>query len=466
MMGKVHEILLVVVFLLPFFHNTVEANLLLQNGSIDLPTKQNGITYVSWRNGQYNSPSADRSLMNLAETGADWISLLVTGYQDDVGSTDIVITLKKTPTDEDLVHVIEEAHALGLKVMLKPHVDLFDDPDHWRGQIGREFESEMGWDAWFSSYRDFIFRYAELAEAHGVDQFCTGTELVGTTHREGDWRRVIEGVRARFNGPLTYASNHGGEEVGIAWWDAVDYIGVDPYYPLTDKKDPTFEELKAGWQGRVEMLADLSATWGKQVLFTEIGYRSVDGANRHPWEFREGGAVDLEEQADAYRAIFEGVYEQPWFAGLFLWAWSTNPLEGGSLDDGYTPHGKLAEDVIREWYRAAPGEITAVLEPDPDPGRMPGSPVLHPNYPNPFNSSTEIPFDIPAGWGELEVRLELFNARGQLVRVLVNRRVGAGHYRVLWDGGNAVGQPVASGVYLCRLRWSGFSLTRSILMIK
>ncbi|MBT4502841.1 MAG: hypothetical protein HOC74_34225 [Gemmatimonadetes bacterium] len=633
MMGKVNEVSLVAVFLLPFFHNTVEANLLLHNGSTDLPTRQNGITYVSWRNGRYSSLSADRSLRNLAETGADWISLLVTGYQDDVGSTDIVITLEKTPTDEDLVHVIEEAHALGLKVMLKPHVDLFDDPDHWRGQIGGEFESEMGWEAWFSSYRDFIFHYAELAEAHGVDQFCTGTELVGTTHREGDWRRVIEGVRARFNGPLTYASNHSGEEVGIAWWDAVDYIGVDPYYPLTDKKDPTFAELKASWQGRVEMLADLSATWGKQVLFTEIGYRSVDGANRHPWEFREGGAVDLEEQADAYRAIFEGVYEQPWFAGLFWWAWGTNPFEGGSLDDGYTPHDKLAEGVIREWYGAASREIAAELEPDPDPGRMmaiysdalgagwedwsrtaatdmadtreaftgeqsifveleawgalslhvdpamdpaayhwlefyirgsaesevglwvfiytedgteqgkrrvddphymedgiieagawkrvlipledlnpdklaftgivlqdrtgdgtstfwvddirlvgarptailagdfsylgaPGSPVLHPNYPNPFNASTEIPFDIPAGLGELEVRLELFNSRGQLVRVLVNRRVGAGHYRVLWDGGNTVGQPVASGVYLCRLRWSGFALTRSIVIIK
>ena len=64
------------------------------------------------------------------------------------------------------------------------------------------------------------------------------------------------------------------------------------------------------------------------------------------------------------------------------------------------------------------------------------------------------------------MRLELFNSRGQLVRVLVNRGVGAGHYRALWDGENAVGQPVASGVYLCRLRWGGFALTRSVVMIK
>ena len=632
-MGKVRQVSLAVVFLLPFFHGTVEANLLLQDGSTDLPIRQNGITYVSWWNGQYSSPSADRSLGNLAETGADWVSLLVTGYQDDVGSTDIAITLKKTPSDEDLVHVIEEAHALGLKVMLKPHVDLFDDPDHWRGQIGREFASEVDWDTWFSSYRDFIFHYAELAEAHGVDQFCAGTELVGTTHREEDWRGVIEGVRARFSGSVTYASNHSGEEVEIVWWDAVDYIGVDPYYPLTDKKDPTLEELKAGWRRRAEVLAGLSAAWGKQVLFTEIGYRSVDGANRRPWEFGEGGAVDLEEQADAYRAIFEYVYEQPWFAGLFWWAWGTNPFEGGAVDDGYTPYDKPAEDVMREWYGAAPREIAADFETDPDPGGMPaiyadelgagwenwswdaaidvadareaftgvqsisveleawgalslhvdpavdpaayhwlefyirGSaesevglwafvytedgaeqgkrrvddprylqdgtieagawkrvlipledlnpdrlaftrivfqdrtgdgtstfwvddirlmgagptailagdssypgaparPVLHPNYPNPFNASTEIPFDIPAGWGELEVRLELFNARGQLVRVLVNGRVGAGHQLALWDGSDAVGQPVSSGVYLCRLRWSGLALTRSIVMIK
>ena len=193
-----------------FFQSTVKANLLLQDESADLPARQNGITYVSWWNGQYSSPGADRSLRNLAETGAAWVSLLVTGYQDDVGSTDIAITREKTPTDEDLIHAIEEAHALGLQVMLKPHVDLFADPDHWRGQIGREFASEADWEAWFSSYRDFIFHYAELAEAHGVDQFCAGTELVGTTHREEDWRRVLEGVRARFSGPVTYASNHSG----------------------------------------------------------------------------------------------------------------------------------------------------------------------------------------------------------------------------------------------------------------
>lgn len=462
-MGKVHGISLAVIFLLPFFQSPVEANHLFQNGSTDLPARQNGITFVSWWNGQYSSPGADRSLRNLAATGAAWVSLLVTGYQDDVGSTHIAISREKTPTDADLIHVVEEAHALGLKVMLKPHVDLFDDPDHWRGQIGQEFASEADWEAWFASYRDFIFHYAELAQAHGVEQFCAGTELVDTTHREEDWRGVIEGVRARFSGFVTYASNHSGEEVSIAWWDAVDYIGVDPYYPLTDKKDPTLEELKAGWRPRAEMLAGLSATWGKPVLFTEIGYRSADGANRRPWEFGGGGVVDLEEQADAYRAIFESVYEQPWFAGLFWWAWGTNPFEGGPLDDGYTPHDKLAEDVVRQWYGAGP---TAVLAGDFSHPGVPGGLVLHPNYPNPFNASTEIPFAIPAGLGEVEVRLEVFNPRGQLVRVLVNGRLGAGRHRALWDGRDAAGQPVSSGVYLCWLRGSGFASTRSMVMIK
>ena len=311
--------------------------------------KQKGIAYATWWSGQYSRPDADLALANLADTRANWISLIVTQYQENISATDIYST-SATPTDSDLIHVITQAHLLGLKVMLKPHVDLADDPTLWRGEIGEGF-TEAEWHAWFTSYQAFIHHYAQLAQTYGVDQFCVGTELTATEGRETNWRAVITGVRRIYSGPLTYAANHGSEN-DVTWWDAVDYIGVDAYYPLTNKNDPTVVELKAAWQPYVASLEALAATWDKSIIFTEIGYRSKDGTNQRPWETELSGMVDLQEQADTYQAAFESVFNQPWIAGMYWWVWRTDPFQGGLCDDGRTPYDKPAEDVLRFWYGA------------------------------------------------------------------------------------------------------------------
>ena len=311
---------------------------------------QKGMDYAAWWQGQYSTPSADESLNKLNATGARWLGLVVTGYQETITSTVITYTLPRTPTDSDLVHVITRAHSLGMRVMLKPHLDLNNDPAHWRGQIGTGFTSEAEWQTWFASYRDFINHYAALAQANGVEQFAVGTELVGTSGREADWRRVVSDVRGLFSGPITYASNHSGEETGIQWWDAVDYIGVDAYYPLTNEDDPTLAELKAAWAIPTLTLENLSKQYNRPLIFTEIGYRSVDGANQRPWEWQAGGTVDLQEQADCYQAALETFWGKPWFRGIYWWYWSTNPNQGGPADTDYTPHNKPAETVLRQSY--------------------------------------------------------------------------------------------------------------------
>jgi hypothetical protein len=315
--------------------------------------KQNGIAYACWWPGLYSLPDSDISLSQLAETGAAWISLIVTCYQENLGSTQIFAS-ESTPTDDDLIHVIGQAHALGLKVMLKPHLDLWKDPSHWRGNIGEAFSSEAEWAEWFASYRPFIEHYADLAAAYGADQFCVGCELENTTHREADWRRVVAGVRTRYPGPLIYAGNHSGEEVRMNWWDAVDIIGVDAYYPLSEISNPSLEELKAAWDPHVQELSSLAAKWRKPIILTEIGYRSLDGASMHPWDWQIEGRVDLQEQEDCYRAAFESLSDESWFAGIFWWSWSPDPFEGGPDDTGYSPHGKPAEDVLRSWFGVGP----------------------------------------------------------------------------------------------------------------
>ena len=317
--------------------------------------KQKGISYATWWSGNYSTPDADLALARLADTGANWVSIIVTQYQDNVNSTAIAPT-EGTPTDADVIHAINEAHDLGLKVMLKPHVDLWDDPAHWRGEIGPGFNATQ-WNTWFASYRTFINHYADLAAAHDVEQFSVGVELSGTEGQASHWRTTIAGVRARYDGPLTYAANHSGDETSLTWWDALDLIGVDAYYPLASTNNPTAGQLADAWEPVVATLADLSAEWDKPIIFTEVGYRSIDGAGQHPWDWQISGAVDLAEQALLYEALLTAVYNEPWFAGAYWWNWDVDPYQGGPCGVGYEIYDKPAENVLRGWYGAPPRPI-------------------------------------------------------------------------------------------------------------
>jgi subtilisin family serine protease len=98
-----------------------------------------------------------------------------------------------------------------------------------------------------------------------------------------------------------------------------------------------------------------------------------------------------------------------------------------------------------------------------DISQLPGAFELHQNYPNPFNPTTTISFTIgQAG----EVRIEIFDILGRNVRTLLDRRLPAGEHALDWDGTDGNGDPLASGLYLCRVRHNGSSQTRKMVMMK
>lgn len=88
---------------------------------------------------------------------------------------------------------------------------------------------------------------------------------------------------------------------------------------------------------------------------------------------------------------------------------------------------------------------------------------LHGNYPNPFNPTTTIRFDLPEA---ASVNLDIFNLRGQKVRSLVNSDLPAGAHSAVWNGRDTTGNPVSSGVYLYRLSDGNRELTRKMMLMK
>lgn len=306
---------------------------------------QKGFSYAAWWNSTFLWEGSDISLANLKETGTEWVSLVTTWYQDNEHSTQIKPDRDATPSDKSIIHAINIIHSLGMKVMLKPHVDLYNEK--WRGEIW--FNNEEDWNEWFNSYQDFICHYAKLAEQYGVEQFCVGCELVKTTGRE-EWLNVIENVRKNFSGTITYAADWSNYQ-NVSFWHCLDFVGIDAYFSLTHKNNPSLSELLDGWKKWKPAIEAIHNSTGKTVIFTEIGYRSIDGCNRDPWNWQRKGIIDLQEQADCYEAAFMTFYHASWFKGFFWWMWEPDPEIGGAYDDSFTPYKKPAEDILKAYYK-------------------------------------------------------------------------------------------------------------------
>ncbi len=314
-----------------------------------------GVDLVAWNATDYATNAASSSRQALASHGGNWAGLLVTWYMDTRNSSTIAPDAQRSPSDASLTTAIRHLHSLGFKVMLKPHVDVNDGT--WRGSILPPDTS-----AWFESYDAYMDHMAHLAAAEGVEMFCVGTELArlsGATYRS-QWQRVIANVRAVYTGSLTYAANatYGGDEFSsVAFVDLLDLAGLDGYVPLTAKDDPTIDELRAAWsrnrngEDMLSAFRNWGSRYGKPVIFTEIGYRSMNGANRAPWDWSVTGSADNGEQADCYYAVFAVFLpERSWMRGVFWWAWDVSPPATG--DTGYSPWTKPAGDVLRQQYSA------------------------------------------------------------------------------------------------------------------
>jgi len=97
--------------------------------------------------------------------------------------------------------------------------------------------------------------------------------------------------------------------------------------------------------------------------------------------------------------------------------------------------------------------------------RLPRSLILYQNSPNPLNPSTTISYSIPEG-AALEARLEIYNIRGQIVRILVDDLQEPGVYQVFWDGTDGQGKEVPSGVYFYRLKAGDSTRVRKMVVLR
>ena len=206
------------------------------------------------------------SLRQIRDVGAGWVAIHPYARIHGDGRVGFA------PIDPDdppqhVVRPIREAHALGLKILIKPHLAYWGSPFAWRGEIA--FDDERAWQRFWQDYTRWIVSLA--AVTHDADGFAVGTELDRTLEFEQSWRELIREVRRRSGVPLTYAANWSDYE-RVPFWDALDAIGIQAYFPLTEQADPAPAEIEKGWARWMNRLRTFSAEHGRPVVFTELGY--------------------------------------------------------------------------------------------------------------------------------------------------------------------------------------------------
>ncbi len=288
----------------------------------------------------------------IQEVGADWIAVIPFAYTR-LGEPTVHYNKQKWQwwgeRPEGCEETILKAQATGIKIMLKPQVYI---PGSWPG--GLDFEQEEDWKAWEISYEKYMLAFAKMAETHQVELFCIGTEFKQSSiKRPHFWRQLIQKIRAQYSGQLTYAANWD-EYQEVEFWDKLDFIGVDAYFPLVQKKTATVNQIAKAWKKPQQEIKAIAEKFSKPVLFTEFGYLSVDGCTYNNWELEgkvKSLSVNEQAQANALEALFQVFWSEPYWQGGFLWKWFPNG-EGheGYVHKDYTPQGKIAEETLTNWY--------------------------------------------------------------------------------------------------------------------
>jgi hypothetical protein len=321
--------------------------LIILNFSCKSQTKKiKGINFVASRDSISN-----KHITPVLKAQSNYVALMPFGFIKKISSPKIVYNTNKQwfgETKSGLLQYAKKFQKEKVSIMVKPHIWV------WRGEFtgNIKMDSEENWRILEESYTQFILTYAKAAENLNADIFCIGTELEQfVANRPIYWQKIIKEIRKIYKGKLTYAANWD-EFKRVTFWKDLDFIGIDAYFPLSNKKSPTIAEYELGWKLHKSEILKVQKQFNKPVIFTEFGYRSVDFNGKKPWDSKKvEGAVNLEAQANALQAIYNQFWNEEWFAGGFLWKWFHKHDEvGGEKNNRFTPQNKPAEELIRKLY--------------------------------------------------------------------------------------------------------------------
>ncbi len=316
-----------------------------------------GMTVSAQTNGrEWATPAMAQTLDELKSFGVNAIAIHPYARVNEDGH----IQFSDRLDQEHITRPLDWARERGLGVMLIPHLAHWHTRFSWRGEI--DFATAAEWDRFFTDYKKWMVTMATIAQAHGAGVLCIGLEYTHAQVFDARWREIIAAVRAVYGGKLTYGGNWDSYQQ-VTFYDALDYLGVLAYFPLTTQRDPTPAQLAAGWEKYLAGLRTFSRKLGdKPVLFVEIGYNESARAASDPWDFKKGGANAVQVQCRCVEAalqMLERENARGLLAGMFWWKWF--PPLPDMHEENFDLREPAPKKVIADFWsaRRAPGGTAA-----------------------------------------------------------------------------------------------------------
>lgn len=289
--------------------------------------------------------SAQTLFERIAGLGANSLGIAFPVFMGGPTGSTVYADPQQTPTAATLGTLIREAHRQHLSVMLRPVLDeqsLMDPQGDWRGSIRPDNQQH-----WFASYAALLRQYGETAQTDAVEAIDVGTELNSVQADDAGWRSVIAAVRSVFSGQVTYSANFDFEQVSFA--HALDFLGIDAYYPLDAPQDATVGQLQQAWAPWVVHMRQIQQNSGIPLVITELGVRSEVGAHIKPWVWYTKAVPSMEEQLRYYQASCPAVSRT--VDGLYWWLVTLDsPYPDALHDTSYDPLGKPAEQAVQTCF--------------------------------------------------------------------------------------------------------------------
>ena len=320
--------------------------------------------------------------------GVNWVTLNMNFCQDAFYSRKLYLDFRFSTGELELYDLVKRFHDCGIHVLFKPCLTPLDGM--WMGSVAFPHGKQIAeldvdyWKEWFASFTQAETYFARLAKTVGMDAMLIGAEYFGTEGRGEEWRRIIDRVRAEYDGPISYEFMYSSRKAyPLDWFEGLDFLSYSYYPPAAppngvlndwDSGDPedqseghaacprvsphyTREQMEEYLSSRKEKIAGISAAYGhKPIVFTELGVRSAHGCVMQPGNYQWETSYDGQEQADYMEACMNTFWQLPCWMGLFWWKWDETQYrphyhDEPGVDKGFTVRGKPAERVMADWFR-------------------------------------------------------------------------------------------------------------------
>lgn len=298
--------------------------------------------------------SYQKMIEEIRLTGADWVAISIAFYQKDI-HTSHIDKLKDNPARiRQLRSTIRSAHKKKMKVFLLPIIQVLErDNGEWRGQL-KPSDQKL----WQQSYSELILSLAVLADEESVEMMAVGSELSSMESRDTFWQKLVRQTKQLYSGKITYSLNWDALNKR-AFFNDLDLLGVSGYFPLSRYTAPGKRTLDNSWRRIKRNLTDFLNEVEVPFFFSEIGYRSVNGANREPWNHESDKKLDIKEQYDCYDAFFRNWTNEKDLLGVFIYEWFGT---GGLKDKGYTPKDKPAYQLLTHYFAERQKKNTQIIK--------------------------------------------------------------------------------------------------------